>query len=91
MIVFVFEPARKVALDIETRGGRAGSGGSFYAPLLTTRALVIEKNGGGAVGNLLTIVALASMPAIADYNASKAASPSSRGVKRAAGEARQAA
>lgn len=49
---------------------------NYYAPLLTARALapVIERNGGGAVVNLLTIVALASMPALAGYNASKAAS-----------------
>ena len=49
---------------------------NVYGPLLTTRALapVIERNGGGAVVNVLTIVALASMPALAGYNASKAAS-----------------
>ncbi len=34
---------------------------------------VIEKNGGGAVANILTLVALASMPGLAVYNASKAA------------------
>ena len=34
---------------------------------------VIEENGGGAVVNLLTIIALASMPAFGAYNASKAA------------------
>jgi len=48
---------------------------NFYGPLLTARALapVIERNGGGAIVNLLTIVAIASMPALAGYNASKAA------------------
>ena len=49
---------------------------NFFAPLNLARAFapVIEANGGGALVNLLTIVALASMPALAGYNASKAAS-----------------
>jgi short-subunit dehydrogenase len=34
---------------------------------------MIERNGGGAIINVLTVVALASMPGIAAYNASKAA------------------
>lgn len=48
---------------------------NFYGPLLTTRSLapVIAGNGGGAVANLSSVVALASMPALAGYNASKAA------------------
>ncbi|BBE70769.1 SDR family NAD(P)-dependent oxidoreductase [Oharaeibacter diazotrophicus] len=48
---------------------------NFYGPLLTTRALapVIAGNGGGAVVNIASVVALASMPALAGYNASKAA------------------
>lgn len=48
---------------------------NFYGPLLTTRSLapVIAGNGGGAVVNLASVVALASMPALAGYNASKAA------------------
>jgi short-subunit dehydrogenase len=36
-------------------------------------APVIKQNGGGAIVNVLTLVALASMPGLAVYNASKAA------------------
>lgn len=36
-------------------------------------APILEKNGGGAVCNVLTLVALASMPGLGIYNASKAA------------------
>jgi short-subunit dehydrogenase len=36
-------------------------------------APLIEGNGGGAVVNVLTVVALASMPGLGVYNASKAA------------------
>jgi NAD(P)-dependent dehydrogenase (short-subunit alcohol dehydrogenase family) len=48
---------------------------NFYGSLNMARAFVpvIEKNGGGAIVNLLTVVALASMPGLASYNASKAA------------------
>jgi NAD(P)-dependent dehydrogenase (short-subunit alcohol dehydrogenase family) len=48
---------------------------NFYGVLNTTRILVpiIEKNGGGAIVNILSVVALASMPGLASYNASKAA------------------
>lgn len=48
---------------------------NFYGPLNMARAFapVIEKNGGGAIVNLLTLVALASMPGLSAYNASKAA------------------
>ena len=38
-----------------------------------TFAPVIERNGGGAIVNTLTLVALASMPGLSVYNASKAA------------------
>ena len=64
------------ALDVPLEAVERNLAVNFYAPLLTARALapVIERNGGGAVVNLLTIVALASMPALAGYNASKAAS-----------------
>lgn len=64
---------------------------NFYGPLLTTRALapVIAGNGGGAVVNVASVVALASMPALAGYNASKAAlwslSQSQRGSLAALG------
>ncbi len=48
---------------------------NFYGTLGMSRAFapVIEKNGGGAIVNLLTLVALASMPGLGVYNASKAA------------------
>jgi NAD(P)-dependent dehydrogenase (short-subunit alcohol dehydrogenase family) len=48
---------------------------NFYGPLNMSRAFVpvIESNGGGAIVNVLTLVALASMPGLAAYNASKAA------------------
>jgi len=48
---------------------------NFYGTLDTTRAFVpvLETNGGGTVVNLLTLVALASMPGLSVYNASKAA------------------
>lgn len=48
---------------------------NFYGKLRMSRAFVpvIEKNGGGAVANILTLVALASMPGLSVYNASKAA------------------
>jgi NAD(P)-dependent dehydrogenase (short-subunit alcohol dehydrogenase family) len=48
---------------------------NLYGPLRTTRALapVIAANGGGGVVNLLSVVALASMPGLAAYNLSKAA------------------
>jgi NAD(P)-dependent dehydrogenase (short-subunit alcohol dehydrogenase family) len=48
---------------------------NFYGMLKMARAFapVIECNGGGAIVNILTLVALASMPGLAVYNASKAA------------------
>jgi NAD(P)-dependent dehydrogenase (short-subunit alcohol dehydrogenase family) len=48
---------------------------NYYGTLHVTRtfAPLIEGNGGGAVVNVLTVVALASMPGLAAYNASKAA------------------
>jgi NAD(P)-dependent dehydrogenase (short-subunit alcohol dehydrogenase family) len=48
---------------------------NFYGTLNMARAFVpvIEKNGGGAIVNILTLVALASMPGLSVYNASKAA------------------
>ena len=63
------------ALDVTLEALDRNLAVNVYGPLLTTRALapVLERNGGGAVVNLLTIVAMASMPALAGYNASKAA------------------
>jgi NAD(P)-dependent dehydrogenase (short-subunit alcohol dehydrogenase family) len=48
---------------------------NFYGVLSASRAFtsVIEHNGGGAIVNILTLVALASMPGLGVYNASKAA------------------
>ena len=50
-------------------------GTNFYGKLNMARAFapVIEANGGGAIVNVLTLVALASMPGLSTYNASKAA------------------
>ena len=41
--------------------------------LVRTLVPVIERNGGGAIVNMLTLVALASMPGLSVYSASKAA------------------
>lgn len=48
---------------------------NFYGVLHMSRAFapVIEHSGGGAIVNVLTLVALASMPGLGVYNASKAA------------------
>jgi NAD(P)-dependent dehydrogenase (short-subunit alcohol dehydrogenase family) len=48
---------------------------NYYGTLHVSRAFapLIEGNGGGAVVNVLTVVALASMPGLGVYNASKAA------------------
>lgn len=48
---------------------------NVYGTLAMARAFapIIEKNGGGAIVNLLSVVSLASMPGLAGYNASKAA------------------
>lgn len=48
---------------------------NFYGTLNMARAFVpvLERNGGGAIVNILTLVALASMPGLSAYNASKAA------------------
>lgn len=48
---------------------------NFYGILAMTKAFapIIEVNGGGAVVNVLTLVALASMPGLGVYNASKSA------------------
>lgn len=50
-------------------------GTNFFGTLAVTRAFVplIEQNGGGAIANLLTVVSLASMPALGGYSAAKAA------------------
>jgi NAD(P)-dependent dehydrogenase (short-subunit alcohol dehydrogenase family) len=59
-------PLESVKRNIET---------NFYGKLLMARAFapVIERNGGGAIVNILSLVSLASMPGLSGYNASKAA------------------
>lgn len=59
-------PVEAIANQFET---------NFYGSLNMARAFVpvIEKNGGGAVVNLLSVVALVSMPGLSAYSASKAA------------------
>ena len=59
-------PVEKIQRNFDT---------NFYGVLGMARAFspVIEHNGGGAIVNILTLVALASMPGLAVYNASKAA------------------
>jgi NAD(P)-dependent dehydrogenase (short-subunit alcohol dehydrogenase family) len=66
---------------------------NFYGVLGMARAFapVIEKNGGGAIVNVLTLVALASMPGLGVYNASKAAAWSLTQSLRADLAARQVA
>ena len=48
---------------------------NYFGLVHVTQAIapLIEKNGGGAIANLLSVVSLASMPGIGAYNASKAA------------------
>jgi NAD(P)-dependent dehydrogenase (short-subunit alcohol dehydrogenase family) len=58
---------------------------NFFGVLRTTRAFVpvIEANGGGAVVNLLSVLALAPMPKAAAYSAAKAAADSATRSLRA--------
>jgi NAD(P)-dependent dehydrogenase (short-subunit alcohol dehydrogenase family) len=62
-------------LDVSQAALERNFATNFFGPLATARAFApaIEANGGGAIVNVLTIVALASMPGLAGYNASKAA------------------
>ncbi len=62
-------------LDTPRAAFERNFGTNFYGLLAMTRAFApaIERNGGGAVVNILTLVALASMPGLGVYNASKAA------------------
>jgi len=63
---FLDVPTDKIARQFET---------NFYGTLNMARAFapVLEANGGGTIVNVLTLVALASMPGLSTYNASKAA------------------
>jgi NAD(P)-dependent dehydrogenase (short-subunit alcohol dehydrogenase family) len=69
-------PVETVAAELDT---------NFYGKLLMARAFapVIQGNGGGAIVNMLTLVALASMPGLSVYNASKAAAWSMKQSLRA--------
>ncbi|MDX1931262.1 MAG: SDR family oxidoreductase [Capsulimonadales bacterium] len=51
---------------------------NYFGTLGVARALVpvLEANGGGAIVNVLSVVSLASMPALGGYSASKAAAHS---------------
>lgn len=62
-------------LDVERAKMARQFDANFYGPIDMARAFapVLERQGGGAVVNVLTLVALASMPGLATYNASKAA------------------
>lgn len=62
-------PLEMIARDLET---------NYYGTLNMIRAFapVIERNGGGAIANVLTLVSLASMAGIGGYSASKAAAHS---------------
>jgi short-subunit dehydrogenase len=59
-------PLEMIARDLET---------NYYGTLNMVRAFapVITGNGGGAIANVLTMVALASLPGMGGYSASKAA------------------
>jgi len=59
-------PLELVMRDMET---------NYYGTLHMARAFVpvIARNGGGAIANVLTLLSLASMPALGGYSASKAA------------------
>lgn len=59
-------PLELVMRDMET---------NYYGTLHMARAfaLAISRNGGGAIANVLTLLSLASMPALGGYSASKAA------------------
>lgn len=62
------------SVDVSLADIRSNMETNFFGPLNVTRAFVpaLEKNH-GAVVNMLTLVALVSMPALSAYNASKAA------------------
>jgi NAD(P)-dependent dehydrogenase (short-subunit alcohol dehydrogenase family) len=58
---------------------------NFYGTLAATRAFVpvLERNGGGAIVNVLSLVVFGSIPALAGYSASKAAASSMTQALRA--------
>jgi NAD(P)-dependent dehydrogenase (short-subunit alcohol dehydrogenase family) len=73
------------ALDVDIEAIERNLAVNLYGPLLVTRALApaMIANGGGAVANILSVVALSSMPGLAGYNLSKAASHSATQSLRA--------
>lgn len=62
-------------LDVPTAAIADQLDTNFYGPLEMARAFVpvIERNGGGAVVNVLTLLSMVSAPGMAAYNVSKAA------------------
>jgi NAD(P)-dependent dehydrogenase (short-subunit alcohol dehydrogenase family) len=62
-------------LDAQLQAFERNFATNFYGVLASSRAFapIIEKNGGGAIVNMHTVLALASMPGFGVYNASKAA------------------
>jgi NAD(P)-dependent dehydrogenase (short-subunit alcohol dehydrogenase family) len=60
-------------VPLETVGDQLDT--NFYGPLYMARAFApaLEKNGGGAIVNVLTLLSMVSAPGMAAYNASKAA------------------
>lgn len=62
-------------LDVTNETLERNFGTNFYGQLNIARSFapILEKNGGGHITNVLTVVALVSMPALSAYNASKAA------------------
>jgi NAD(P)-dependent dehydrogenase (short-subunit alcohol dehydrogenase family) len=73
-------------LDAPRQAFERNFAANFYGVLSMSKAFapVIERNGGGAIVNILTLVALASMPGLGVYNASKAAAWSLNQSLRAA-------
>ena len=69
----VLSPGRLLELDPDR--ARADMETNYFGTLTIVNefAPLLIANGGGAIVNVLSIVALASMPALAGYNASKAA------------------
>ena len=69
----VLSPGRLRDLDLDR--ARADMETNYFGTLTMVNgfAPLLIANGGGAIVNVLSIVALASMPALAGYNASKAA------------------
>ncbi len=62
-------------LDVTASGLQLDLDVNYFGLIRTTQAFVpvLEKNGGGVVVNMLSVVSFARMPGISGYNASKAA------------------